>query len=258
MSQGSVVYDAPLGRYIFSTWTMYTFELYEAPQPWGPWTHFHTKDFGVFPWTEDSAGGYGTSMPSKFISADGATLWMHSNEWQGGPIHYQYSLRKVQVTPFSPSEPDNARGPDSLATSARGAVPIVRVARSGHAELLNDGVLAKQSEESWNGERKVEDYWGYSWPRSLRVNEVRYTTGKPDTRGGYFKDITVQIRQGDAWLPVTGLAITPAYAADASVLGNKTYTMRFDEAVTDGVRIYGAPGGGDAFTNIAELSVHYE
>jgi hypothetical protein len=42
------------------------------------------------------------------------------------------------------------------------------------------------------------------------------------------------------------------------VLGYKTYTLRFDEAVADGVRIYGAPGGSDAFTNIAELSVHYE
>jgi hypothetical protein len=258
MSQGGVVYNPALKRYIFSTWTMYTFELYEAPQPWGPWKHFHSKDFGVFPWTEEAAGGYGTSIPSKFISEDGQTMWMHSNVWEAGVIHYQYALRKVHVAPFAESEAQNPRAPESLATPERGAVPLVRVARSGHPELLFDGVLDRQSEESWNGERKTEDYWGYTWSRSVHVNELRYTTGKQDTRGGWFTDLAVQVRRGNAWVPATGLKITPAYSADANVLGNKTYTLSFDEAATDGVRIYGAPGGAEAFTNIAELSVHYE
>ena len=258
LSQGGVVYNPALKRYIYSTWTMYTFELYEAPQPWGPWKHFHTKDFGVFPWTEQAAGGYGTPIPSKFISADGQTMWMHSSVWEAGVIHYQYSLRKVQVTPYVESQADNIKSPDALSTSERSATPLVRVARSGHAELIMDGVLNRQSEESWNGERKTEDYWGYTWPRSLHVNEVRYTTGKPDRRGGWFKNLTVQVRRGPDWVPVTGLEITPAYSADSNVLGNKTYTLTFEEAETDGVRIYGEPGGSDAFTNISELSVHYQ
>lgn len=257
MSQGGVVYNAALGRYIYSTWTMYTFELYEAPQPWGPWTHFHTKDFGVFPWTEDAAGGYGTSIPSKYISADGQTMWMHSNVWQAGVIHYQYALRKIRVTPYAASEAQNVRASQSLASAQQGAVPLVRVARSGHPELISDGRLTG-SEESWNGERKTEDYWGYTWKEALHVNELRYTTGKQDTRGGWFKNLEVQVRRGHDWVAASHLKITPEYSADQSVLGNKTYTLTFDEEATDGVRIHGEPGGTDAFTNIAELSVFYE
>ena len=68
----------------------------------------------------------------------------------------------------------------------------------------------------------------------------------------------MQVRRGPDWVPVTGLEITPAYSADSNVLGNKTYTLTFEEAETDGVRIYGEPGGSDAFTNISELSVHYQ
>ncbi|HZX07750.1 DUF4185 domain-containing protein, partial [Kribbella sp.] len=45
ISQGGVVYDKPLNRYIYTSWTEYTFEFYESPTPWGPWTHFTPKDF---------------------------------------------------------------------------------------------------------------------------------------------------------------------------------------------------------------------
>lgn len=258
LSQGGVVYNAALRRYLYSTWTMYTFELYEAPEPWGPWTHFYTKDFGVFPWTDEVAGGYGTTIPSKFISDDGQTMWMHSNVWEAGVYHYQYSLRKVELSPYQASEPDNVPGPSSLAGREHGAVPFVRVARGGHAELLHDGVLNGQSEQSWSGERKTEDYWGYTWPRALHVNRVRYTTGERALRGGWFKDLTVQVRRGREWVDVHGLQISPDYSFDANVLGHRTFTLSFDAEITDGVRIHGTPGGLDTFSNIAELSVHYE
>lgn len=260
LSLGGVIYDAPLQRYIYSTWTAYTFELYEAPEPWGPWTHFYTKDFGAYPWTDEVAGGYGTSLNSKFSSADGRTLYMHSNAYEEevGVNHYQYSLRRVQLTPFLPSEASNERGPQSLATAELGAVPLVRAARGGHPEYLNDGKLENQSEWSWTGERKTEDYWGYTWPRVQRVNRVRYTTGAREQRGGFFSELGVQVRRGKEWVAVSGLTVSPDYASDLSVLGYRTYTLSFDELVTDGVRIYGTPGGADAFTNIAELSIHYE
>lgn len=258
MSQGGVFYNAALGRYIYTTWTMYTYELYEAPAPWGPWKHFFTKDFGVFPWSDEVAGGYGTSIPTKFISDDGQTMWMHSNVWEAGVTHYQYSLRRVQLTPYRASDPENQPSTSSLASSERGAVPFVRVARAGHSEFMNDAVLTNQSELSWNGERKAEDYWGYTWPRSLNVNRVRYTTGERGQRGGWFRDLTVQVRRGDEWVAATGVQISPAYSFDSSVLGYQTFTLSFDATATDGVRIFGAPGGLDAFTNIAELSVHFE
>jgi hypothetical protein len=42
------------------------------------------------------------------------------------------------------------------------------------------------------------------------------------------------------------------------VLGNRTFTLSFDAAVTDGVRIFGRPGGSQYFTSTAELGVYYE
>jgi hypothetical protein len=258
MSQGGVVYNAPLKRYIYTTWTMYTYEFYEAEQPWGPWTHFFSKDFGAFPWSEDASGGYGTSLPSKFISDDGRSMWMHSNVWEAGVIHYQYSLREVRVTPYEAAEPTNEHSAEALSSDEYGAVALLRSSHSGHADYLSDGVLQNQSLESWTGDRKDSDYWGYTWPRTFHVNKVRYTTGALNLQGGWFQDLTVQVRRGKAWVAVSGLKVSPAYANDVSVLGNKTFTLSFDDTDTDGVRIFGRPGGAQYFTSAAELAVYYE
>ncbi len=109
ISQGGVVYDKPLNRFIYSSWGgTSTFEFYEAPKPWGPWTLFLTRDFS-FPITAVSYGGYATTIPSKFISADGETMWVQSNICVpcGTPVgNYAFALRKFVVTPsLSASQP---------------------------------------------------------------------------------------------------------------------------------------------------------
>jgi hypothetical protein len=101
ISQGGVVYDAPLQRYLYTSWTEYTFEFYDAPQPWGPWTLFASKDFGPYPWTSDVHGGYGLSIPSKFMSDDGLSMWLQSNVCPCAPAGmntYFFSLRTMTVT----------------------------------------------------------------------------------------------------------------------------------------------------------------
>ena len=45
IAQGGVVYDAPLKRYLFASWSCATHEYYEAPHPWGPWRHFLVHRF---------------------------------------------------------------------------------------------------------------------------------------------------------------------------------------------------------------------
>jgi hypothetical protein len=99
LGQGGVVYDAPLARYIYTSWTEYTFEFYEAPAPWGPWRRFLTKDFGLPPWTPAKHGGYGTSAPSLYISADGRTLWVQSNTWSSGVDHNNLAFRRLVLAP---------------------------------------------------------------------------------------------------------------------------------------------------------------
>jgi hypothetical protein len=66
---GAIVYDAPLGRYLMLEWDGPAggLFLYEAPHPWGGWTRVRN-------WPDIDARF--TSIPNKFISADGNRLWL--------------------------------------------------------------------------------------------------------------------------------------------------------------------------------------
>ena len=100
LSQGSIVYNKPLNRYIYSSWTEFTFEFYEAPHPWGPWKHFLSEGFGPYPWNEKLYGGYATVIPSKFISDDGKEMWVNSQTFAGEFKNYRMSFRKLKVDPI--------------------------------------------------------------------------------------------------------------------------------------------------------------
>lgn len=100
ISQGGVVYLPSQHRYLYTSWTENTFEFYAAKQPWGPWTHTNSVDFGAYPWTTDKFGGYGLSLPSKFISKNGKSAWLQSNVCPCAPAgmsDYDFSLRTVQI-----------------------------------------------------------------------------------------------------------------------------------------------------------------
>lgn len=100
LSQGGVTYLPQLNRYLYTSWTEFTFEFYEAPQPWGPWTHVLSEDFGQYPWAEDRFGGYGTTMPSKYLSEDNRSGWLQSNVCPCAPAgmsSYWFGLRAVEL-----------------------------------------------------------------------------------------------------------------------------------------------------------------
>jgi hypothetical protein len=60
--------------------------LFEAPEPWGPWSIFHRDD----DWGQH--GGYNPSFPTKWMSEDGRTLWM---VYSGSEEDYNFTLQKV-------------------------------------------------------------------------------------------------------------------------------------------------------------------
>ncbi|MGI8587388.1 MAG: DUF4185 domain-containing protein [Chloroflexia bacterium] len=260
ISQGSIVYNRPLNRYIYTSWTEFTFEFYEAPRPWGPWRRFLSKDFGSYPWFQSVHGGYATVIPSKYISADGREMWLNSNTFVGGIKNYSLSFRKLRVTPYAATTPSNGPSADNLALPEHGqdVTPISRARfRFGRDASLNNGDLA-ESVDSKNGEAKTEDYWGYTWSRSYSVNKVVYTTGEIDaTDGGWFDDVRVQVRQNFQWVDVKSTTVAPQYPNNASVGANKTYTFSFADTWGDGVRIIGTPGGAGKYTSFAELAVYY-
>lgn len=100
LSQGGVTYLPKRDRYLYTSWTEYTFEFYEAPEPWGPWTLFHSEDFGEYPWAEDRIGGYATTVPSKFVAEDEKTMWVQSNVCPCAPAgvsSYWFGLREMTL-----------------------------------------------------------------------------------------------------------------------------------------------------------------
>ncbi|WP_228484617.1 DUF4185 domain-containing protein [Microbacterium cremeum] len=101
ISQGGVTYLPKLDRYVYASWTELTFEFYEAPAPWGPWTLFLSEDFGPYPWTDDRYGGYGTTIPSKFVSDDNLSMWVQSNVCPCAPAgmsSYWFGLRSLHLS----------------------------------------------------------------------------------------------------------------------------------------------------------------
>lgn len=267
IAQGGVTYDKPLNRYLFTSWGCATHELYEAPQPWGPWSHVISKDFGPL-LSNPNSGQYGTSIPSKFISTDGKTLYLQSNVCCGGTApYYTFSLRKLQLSPSSGTSANNApSNTNNLATSLGTAA----VSKSTHygtlcglncSDQLNSGNMTA-SEDDWDAENKTADgvssYWGYTWPEQYNLNQVVYTTGNMFSDGGWFaSNLTVQIRQNGQWTNVSGVAVSPAYPYSTAAGAQTTYTFNFPDELADGVRIIGTPGGASTFTSITQLAVYY-
>lgn len=75
--RSSVVYNAPLRRYLWvqiipggDTRFAGGFGIYDAPEPWGPWTTvFYTTRWDVGP-------GESASIPAKWIAPDGKTFYL--------------------------------------------------------------------------------------------------------------------------------------------------------------------------------------
>ncbi|HZG58523.1 DUF4185 domain-containing protein [Paenibacillus sp.] len=257
LSQGSIVYNKPLDRYLYTSWTEFTFEFYEAPTPWGPWKLFLSKDFGAYPWTLDRHGGYATVIPSRFISEDGTEMWLNSNTFVGGVENYNFSLRKLKVTPYRETKPENKKSDDNLARVGENATPISRAAENGDLFRIADGDRSLQ-ESSFNGEIKEEDFWGFTWSRSYNLNKLVYTAGDTHEQlGGWFEDVRVQVRQKFEWKDVEKLTVSPAYPGDATSGPKKTYAFAFKDTWGDGVRLIGKPGGSETYTTITELEVYY-
>jgi hypothetical protein len=261
LAQGSVVYNQPLNRYLYTSWTEYTFEFYEAPNPWGPWSHFMTKDFGGYQWTSTKNGGYATTIPSKFISADGRTMWVQSNVCScggGGISNYDFTLRKLSLVPYSASTASNGRSDTTNLARTSGTQPIERVAHLGNVAYYNDGITTNQSEDDWNDENKTQSWWGYIWPVRYNLNRAVFTSGNMFSDGGWFASgLTVQVRQNFQWVNVTGLSSYPALSYSNADGPNKTFTLNFNDTWGDGIRVIGTPGGTKTFTSIGELAAYY-
>lgn len=261
LSQGGVTYLPKTKRYLYTSWTEYTFEFYESPAPWGPWKRFMSKDFSGYPWNTSKYGGYGVTIPSKFVAPDEKQMYVQANVCPcgGGGIGnsvYNFNLRKFTLTPSDPAPATNL--PDASVNLAAGAAAISKSSASGSLATLNDGNTTV-SENDFDDEVKTASWWGYTWPAKKKVNRVEFTSGAVDgANGGWFTGRPrVQIKKDGAWVDAGGQTVSPAYPGDATAGDRKTYTLTFLPAETDGVRVYGVPGGSRSFTSVSEVAVSY-
>jgi hypothetical protein len=67
--------------------------------------------------------------------------------------------------------------------------------------------------------------------------------------------VSAQSDQVGQWTPVTGLTVTPAYPGIDDGVSYQTYTFDFTSIQGDAIRIYGVPGGFNAFISVGELEV---
>lgn len=62
--------------------------LFEAPEPWGPWSLFYRDD------NWGRLGGYQPNFPTKWMSEDGLTIWMVSS---GSYEDYNFTIQKFTL-----------------------------------------------------------------------------------------------------------------------------------------------------------------
>ncbi|MBO1752136.1 DUF4185 domain-containing protein [Actinotalea sp. BY-33] len=261
LSQGHVLYNEPLDRYLYSSWTEFTLHLYDSPTPWGPWTRLSDHDFGAYPWTGEQYAGYGATLPSKFLSEDGRTMMLQANVCPcaptGGVSVYNYAVRQLTLAPSTDTPAANALGDENLAMG-HGAVAISKSVNQGSLDALNDGATDVSLDDS-DEELKRDSWWGYTWPQDMNLNRVQYTTGEVGDLGGWFlNEPRVQVRRDGTWTEVAGQKISPRFVNGKAGGSFQTYTVSFPPVVADGVRVIGTPGGDRTFSSMAEMSAHYD
>ena len=134
---------------------------------------------------------------------------------------------------------------------------------SRNLEVIRNGVMPPLGStdslaqyDTYDGPNAATDDWiGYQYAAAQTLNRVVFQEGRHYADGGWFRNMTVQVRQAGSWVNVQRLAVTPAYPGVNNATTFETYTLQFDAITGDAIRLYGAPGGSAAFISVGELQV---
>jgi len=99
------------------------------------------------------------------------------------------------------------------------------------------------------------DWIGYEYSGPQTFSRVVFQEGKHFPNGGWFTNLSVQVRNGGLWNNVSGVVFTPAYPGINNGINYETYTLTFNSISGDAIRIFGAPGGAATFISVGELEV---
>ena len=105
ISLSDMVYLAPINRYLLLTFEFHKdlsyddgtkLYIYDAPEPWGPFTLVHSED----QWESKEVNPYCPRLPLKWIqkTPDGVTGWLQfSGSWRPNSMQYRSHIRPFEI-----------------------------------------------------------------------------------------------------------------------------------------------------------------
>ncbi|MDB5742946.1 MAG: Kelch domain protein [Polaromonas sp.] len=180
----------------------------------------------------------------------------------------------AQVTVFNPTPGGGTSGAQAFTVAAaqnltaQGTIIAKITAPQGggarNLEVIRDGVTPPAGTndsavqyDTYDGPNTAPDDWiGYQFTSAQTFNRIVFQEGMHFFDGGWFNNLTVQVRQAGNWVNVQRLASTPAYPGTNNGTTFETFTLQFEATSGDAIRLFGAPGGSAAFISVAELQVY--
>jgi glucose/arabinose dehydrogenase len=207
--------------------------------------------------------GANTATPS-FVAPGAATTITLSLVVSDGQLQSTADTVDVVVSASPPPPPPPPSG-TNLAPDGQPIAFITAPQGGGNwsLEVIRDGVKpevgssnSRAQYDTWNGGgARASDWIGYSFSTSYSFSRVVFQEGKHFPDGGWFADLTVQVRQGSSWVTVSNLVSSPAYPGNNGV-NFETFDLSFSPITGNGIRIFGTPGGSAHFVSVAELAVY--
>lgn len=135
-----------------------------------------------------------------------------------------------------------------------GGSQSLEVIRDGEYPTGTDLDIARQY-DTYDGNLHSEAFIGYQFQGGHLLAGLVFQEGHRWDGGGYFDVLTVEVRRGGVWRPVSALEISPAYPKGPTGAGFQTYSIAFTPVVAEAVRLRGVPGGDFKFLSVGELRV---
>ena len=136
-----------------------------------------------------------------------------------------------------------------------GGNPNLEVIRDGDMPPVGN-IEPNRQYDSYDGPNTASDDWiGYTYAAPQVFRQMLFQKGMEFWDGGWFNSLIVQVRQNGIWTSVVGLTFTSIYPGHDGV-NYESYTLSFAPITGDGIRLYGRPGGFDAFISVGELRVY--
>lgn len=112
-----------------------------------------------------------------------------------------------------------------------------------------------QYDTETSGEFRGQDWIGYEFDREWTFGHVVFQEGLVREEGGYFEDLTLQIRQNGVWIEPDYVTVLEPYEGEDSE-SFVTYTIVFYATTGNAIRVIGTPGGNRSFISVANLRPH--